>query len=63
MYTNYRISTVSPAVLCDVNHKARRNLSLIKAKHFGAFEMYLSRSRNSSSLMPKDLIISISVKQ
>jgi hypothetical protein len=39
MYTNYRSNTVS-AVLYDVNHKARRNLSLIKAKHFAAFEMY-----------------------
>ncbi|HJU95920.1 MAG TPA: hypothetical protein VJ643_07790, partial [Nitrososphaera sp.] len=33
-------STVSAAVLCDVNHKARRNLSLIKAKHNAAVEMY-----------------------
>ncbi len=46
MYTSYictlvtGFSTVSAAVLCDVNHKARRNLSLIKAKHFAAVEMH-----------------------
>jgi hypothetical protein len=60
MYANYTCTLITGVILvsavpCDVNHKARRNSSLTKAKHFGAVEMYPNYEFFLSDA--KDLII------